>query len=156
MTALSTKEGQSGSPDPSCVKGPSHSFTVNKQCLKLCLVFCSYGCYSSGRLLPGPASLPGLVAVGSPETGFRAVGWAPDLPASSQPLSRGARGSSLLTPPTRPGRDGVTLPPASQKQLGDRHAHGERLRQPLPTGLATAPTISPLCLHCQTRAHWES
>lgn len=28
------------------------SFTVNKQCLKPCLVFCSYGCYSSGRPVP--------------------------------------------------------------------------------------------------------
>lgn len=54
VTALSIVEGQSESLDSSCVKGPLHSFTVNKQCLKLCLVFCSYGCYSSGRPLPGP------------------------------------------------------------------------------------------------------
>lgn len=52
VTALSTEEGWSESPDPPCVKGPSHSFTVNKQCLKSCLVFCSYGCYSSGRPAP--------------------------------------------------------------------------------------------------------
>lgn len=65
----------------------------------MCLVFCSYGCYSSGRLLPGPGSLPSLVAVSSSETGFRTGGRAGPLacllPPSPSPV---ARGPSRLTP----------------------------------------------------------
>lgn len=99
VIALSTEEGQSESPD-SYVKGPLHSFTVNKQCLKLCLVFCSYGCYSSGRpAVWAPGSPPGLVAVGSSETGpgFRTVDWA-GLLASSHPSPAGSESPCLLTP----------------------------------------------------------
>lgn len=75
------------SPGSSCVKGPLRSFTVNKQCLNSCLVFCPYGCYSSGRPAPwAPGALPGLVAVSPSETGPGPGLWTGPLASSLAPV----------------------------------------------------------------------
>lgn len=108
-------------------------------------------------LLPGPRSLPGLVAVGSSETepGFWTVGWAAGLLASSHALPHRARRpfSSHPPPPPRPGREVATLLPASQKQLGGHQAHRGQLHGscfawtfPRPPAQASALIMSPLCL----------
>lgn len=113
----------------------------------MCLVFCSYGCYSSGRpAVWAPGSLPGLVAVGSSEIGpgFRTVDWA-GLLASSHPSPAGSESPCLLPPDRARGGGCDTF-----SQLPQRHSEATVLtensctegavHQPLPRAKALRPS----------------
>lgn len=87
------------------VKGPSHSFTVNKRCLKSCLVFCSYGCYSSGRLLPGPGPFQVLwCQLFRDRTWLQDYGLGPCLLAPPTPVLQGPKAPLPMPTPCQDGK----------------------------------------------------
>lgn len=153
--ALSTEKGRSGSPG---VKAPSHSLTVNKQCLKSCLAFCSYGCYSSGRpasWVPGPFQALLLSALPS-RNRLRTVDWAAGLLASSHALSWQGLGprSSPLLPPCLHGKlwHVLLVSEAAWRPLCSSDWLPRSPFTPTsPTGQAVLTAIAPLGLHCQDR-----
>lgn len=149
-------EEESGNPR---IKGPLCSFTVNKQCLKSCLVFCSYGCYSSGRPAPwalgpsGPCCCHPSEA--GPGSGLQIGLLACLLPPC--PLLAGPR--PLLDSPAPmmspwevvvfyPGILRSSLEAAMLTVIGTQKPLGPNTTTTTPAGQTFAPRIPPLCLHC--------
>lgn len=106
-----------------------------------------------GLLSGPPGSLPGLVAVGSSETGpgFRTVDWA-GLLAPSHPSPAGSESPCLLPPDHARVGSCDTF-----SQLPRKHSeaamltHRSRCVPTSPAGQGFAPII-----YCQGGAHWDS